>query len=109
MMEAIHSPEMSGLVRATWHKIPEDGILHSHCHGLLKSYTIRGTLRNNNEFDRTVRSSYRVKGQFRLNTSSEKAVQDVQEPSQPNPLVGPGRRVGAVGPRETLKCIVSTN
>jgi hypothetical protein len=29
MMEAMHSPKSSVLMRATWHNIPEDGILHS--------------------------------------------------------------------------------
>jgi hypothetical protein len=49
-----------------------------------------------------VRSSSRVKGQFkeRSSSSSEKAVQvAVQEPSQPSCLVGLGRRVGLIGPR----------
>jgi hypothetical protein len=37
MMEAICSSETPVLIRATWHKIPEDGILHSHCRENLKS------------------------------------------------------------------------
>jgi hypothetical protein len=38
MMEAICSSETSVLTRATWHHIPEDGILHSdHCK-YLRSY-----------------------------------------------------------------------
>jgi hypothetical protein len=32
MMVAIHPSETSVLTRATWHKIPEEGILHSHHH-----------------------------------------------------------------------------
>jgi hypothetical protein len=34
----IHSSETSVLTRATWHSIPEDGILHSHSCENLKSY-----------------------------------------------------------------------
>jgi hypothetical protein len=40
-MKAIHSSETSVLTRARWHSIPEDGILHSHHHGNLKSYKNR--------------------------------------------------------------------
>jgi intermediate peptidase len=40
MMEVIHSSEMSVLTRATWHDVPEDGILHIHCHENLKYYMI---------------------------------------------------------------------
>jgi hypothetical protein len=29
MMEAIRSSETSGLTRANWHNVPENGILHS--------------------------------------------------------------------------------
>jgi hypothetical protein len=38
MMEAVRSSEMSVLTRAMQHNIPQDSILHSHCHGNLKSY-----------------------------------------------------------------------
>jgi hypothetical protein len=38
MIEAIRSSEISVLTRAAWHNIPEDNILHSHCHENLKSY-----------------------------------------------------------------------
>jgi hypothetical protein len=38
MMEVICSFQMPVLTTATWHNIPEDGILHSHCHENLKSY-----------------------------------------------------------------------
>jgi hypothetical protein len=38
MMKAIRSSETSVLKRATGHKIPEDGILHSHRRDNLKSY-----------------------------------------------------------------------
>jgi thymidylate synthase ThyX len=54
------------------------------------------------EFNRTVRSSSRVKKQFkgRSSSSSEKAVQvGVQEAREPSCLVGPERRAGPVGPR----------
>jgi hypothetical protein len=33
-----NSPIPVTLTRATWHNIPEDGILHSHCSENLKSY-----------------------------------------------------------------------
>jgi hypothetical protein len=38
MMEAKRSSEMSVLTTATWHNIPEDGNLHSHCCENFKSY-----------------------------------------------------------------------
>jgi hypothetical protein len=40
MMEAIRSSETLVLTRARRHRIPEDGILHSHRRENLKSYTI---------------------------------------------------------------------
>jgi hypothetical protein len=38
MMEAIRSSETSVIARATRRHIPEDGILHSHARGSLRSY-----------------------------------------------------------------------
>jgi hypothetical protein len=40
IMEALRSSEMSVLTRATWHNIPEDGILHSHRREILKSHLL---------------------------------------------------------------------
>jgi hypothetical protein len=37
MMEALRSPETSGLTRVTWRHIPKGGILHSHRRENLKS------------------------------------------------------------------------
>jgi hypothetical protein len=53
MMEAVRSPETSVRTRATRHHIPEDGILHSHRRGNLKSYialTGRALYRRGNVF-----------------------------------------------------------
>jgi hypothetical protein len=38
MTEVIRSSKTSGLTTATWCHIPEDCILHSHCHENLRSY-----------------------------------------------------------------------
>jgi hypothetical protein len=38
MMEAICSSKTSVCTRATWHKTPEDGLLHSHHQENFKSY-----------------------------------------------------------------------
>jgi hypothetical protein len=38
MIEVLHSSETSALTRSTWRNIPEEGILHSHCHENLNSY-----------------------------------------------------------------------
>jgi hypothetical protein len=39
MMKVIHSSETTVLTRATRSKFPEDGILHTHRRGNLKSYS----------------------------------------------------------------------
>jgi hypothetical protein len=44
MMKALRSSEMSVLTRATWRNISEDGTLHSHRRGNLKSYMDRSDL-----------------------------------------------------------------
>jgi hypothetical protein len=44
MMLAIHSSETSVPSRATWRRIPEDGTLHRHRCGNLKSYEIHRIL-----------------------------------------------------------------
>jgi hypothetical protein len=40
MMEALSSSETTVLTRASWHNIPENAILHSHCHEDHKSYVV---------------------------------------------------------------------
>jgi hypothetical protein len=40
VMNALHSSEMSVIIRATWHNIPKDGFLHSHGYENLKSCII---------------------------------------------------------------------
>jgi hypothetical protein len=44
MMESLGSSETSVLTRATWHNIPEDGILHSHSPENPKSYLLENVL-----------------------------------------------------------------
>jgi hypothetical protein len=82
MMEALCSSETSVLTRTTPRNIPGDSILHSHRRENLKSNIVKGQFKG------------------RSSSSSEKAVQvGVQVSSQSSRLVGPGRRVSAVGPR----------
>jgi hypothetical protein len=44
MMEGIRYSKTSVLTRATQRNIPVDGILHSHCCKILKSYTVSHVL-----------------------------------------------------------------
>jgi hypothetical protein len=45
MMEVLRIPETSVLTRATRRNIREDGIIRSHCHEILKSYSLNDQLR----------------------------------------------------------------